>query len=81
VSTGKSPSLDRDGRYVDFPNSSIREKAMSLLNQAAKLLIRNARAAPFRNCDPFVFANREQAVDRPVFDRDKTSIILNFSQI
>ena len=31
-----------------------------------------------RNRDPFVFANRKQAVDR-VFDEDKASIILNFS--
>ena len=32
-----------------------------------------------RNRDTFVFANREQAVDRRFFGQDKASIILNFS--
>lgn len=52
---------------------------MSLLNQAPKLLVSNARAALVRNRDSFVFANREQAVDCRVVYPDKPSIILNFS--
>ena len=70
---------ERDGQDVRFPNSPIREKAMSILNQAPKLQISNARAALVRNRYPSFFADREQTVNCRIFYRDKASIILNFS--